>query len=52
MTQEPRKGTHQCLIKVGFPCGCGQYAALLTGTASAQEWITRKDLSANTGLEL
>lgn len=40
MTQIPeRVHTHQCLIKAGFPCDCSQYAALLTGAASAQEWI-------------
>lgn len=36
----------------GFPCSCGQYAALLTGATPAQDWIPGRDLSASTGLEL
>jgi hypothetical protein len=52
MTREPGKSTHQCVIKVGFPCGCSQDAALLPGAASAQEWIPEGDLSANADLEL
>lgn len=45
MTREPGKSTHQCVIKVGFPCGCSQDAALLPGAASAQEWIPEGDRS-------